>query len=126
MKQINQIEEDNKKLWEEFKKLSLKVTEDRPPVISVYKKSNTANYSLLSEDGLSKGMRNTINSGMHIYIRNEIYRKIKFIKDDAMAQKLIKKATEIFFPNSKRMETTMLCDVYEEAYIQSYHYHSTK
>ena len=56
MKQMNQIQEDNKQIQEEVKKLTLKITEDRPPVMSVYEKSNTANNILLSEDGLSKGM----------------------------------------------------------------------
>ena len=59
MKQMDQIQEDNKLIWEEVKKLTLKVTEDRPPVMSVYEKSNTANYSSLSEDGISKGLQNS-------------------------------------------------------------------
>ena len=38
---MKQQADENNQIWEEIKQLSLKVTEDRPPVRSVYQKSNT-------------------------------------------------------------------------------------
>ena len=91
---MKQQADENKEIRKEIKQLSIKVTEDRPPVRSVYQKSNSADCSSVSEDILSKRIITLITNGLRIYIRTEIYGKIKFIKDDAMAIKLIKKATE--------------------------------
>ena len=91
---MKQQADENKEIQKEIMQLSIQVTEDRPPVRSVYQKSNSANFSLVSEDSLCKSVIALLTNGLRIYIRTEIYGNIKFIKDDAMAIKLIKKATE--------------------------------
>ena len=85
------MEDKNKTIRDEFVKLALEVNE-RPPLKNVDNKSNPDNYSSLTDGEISKGLQNSINGGMHIYICNEIYCKTKFIKDDTMAHKRIKRA----------------------------------
>ena len=57
-------------------------------------KYNAGNCSSLSDCVISVGLQTSINSGLRMYIRFEVYGELKFIKDDTMANKMIKRAVE--------------------------------
>ena len=91
MSSVNRLMDDNKKIWDNLVKLTQEVKE-RPPVKNVEGKYNAGNCSSLSDCVISVGLQTSINSGLRMYIRNEVYGKLKFIKDDTMANNMIKQA----------------------------------
>lgn len=88
---INRLMDDNKKIRDDIVKLTQEVKE-RPPVKNVEGKYNAGNCSSLSDCVISVGLQTSINSGLRMYIRNEVYGELKFIKDDTMANNMIKQA----------------------------------
>lgn len=91
MSSVNRLMDDNKKIWDNLVKLTQEVKE-RPPVKNVEGKYNAGNCSSLSDCVISVGLQTSINSGLRMYIRNEVYGELKFIKDDTMANNMIKQA----------------------------------
>jgi len=91
MSSVNRLTDDNKKIRDDFVKLTQEVKE-RPPVKNVEGKYNAGNCSSLSDCVISVGLQTSINSGLRMYIRNEVYGELKFIKDDTMANNMIKQA----------------------------------
>ena len=83
--------DDTQKIRDDLVKLTQEVKE-RPPVKNVEEKSNAGNCSSLSDCVISVGLQTSINSGLRMYIRNEVYGELKFIKDDTMANNMIKQA----------------------------------
>ena len=90
-KHINRLTDDMQKHRDDFVKFKQEVKE-RPPVKNVEEKYNAGNCSLLSDCVISVGLQTSINSGLRMYIRNEVYGELKFIKDDTMANNMIKQA----------------------------------
>ena len=91
MSSVNRLTDDMQKQRDDFVKLTQEVKE-RPPVKNVEGKYNAGNCSLLSDCVISVGLQTSINSGLRMYIRNEVYGELKFIKDDTMANNMIKQA----------------------------------
>ena len=90
-KHINRLTDDMQKHRDDFVKFKQEVKE-RPPVKNVEGKYNAGNCSSLSDCVISVGLQTSINSGLRMYIRNEVYGELKFIKDDTMANNMIKQA----------------------------------
>lgn len=91
MSSVNRLTDDMQKQRDDFVKLTQEVKE-RPPVKNVEGKYNAGNCSSLSDCVISVGLQTSINSGLRMYIRNEVYGELKFIKDDTMANNMIKQA----------------------------------